>query len=45
MVGWQRSRWLAWPACCGGAEFAETAFDTLRGLLPDTDIYVVAAAA
>ncbi len=31
---------LAWPARCGGAEFAETAFDTLRGLLPDTDIYI-----
>jgi len=34
---------LAWPAHCGGIEFAETAFDTLRGLLPDTDIYVTHA--
>lgn len=31
---------LAWSPRCGGADFAETAFDTLRGLLPDTDIYV-----
>jgi hypothetical protein len=31
---------LAWPAHCGGAAFADTAFDTLRQLLPDTDIYV-----
>lgn len=25
---------------CGGAALADTAFQTLRGLLPDTDIYV-----
>lgn len=25
---------------CGGAELADTAFQTLRRLLPDTDIYV-----
>lgn len=31
---------LAWPARCGGTAFAEAAFDTLRGLLPNTDIYV-----
>ena len=29
---------------CGGAELADTAFQTLRGLLPDTDIYVTHAA-
>lgn len=34
---------LALPAHCAGIEFAETAFDTLRGLLPDTDIYVTRA--
>ena len=28
------------PHCGGGAELAQTAFDTLRRLLPDTDIYV-----
>ena len=31
---------LALPACGEGARLAETAFDTLRGLLPNTDIYV-----
>jgi hypothetical protein len=25
---------------CGGLALAEAAFETLRGLLPDTDIYV-----
>lgn len=29
---------------CGGAELADTAFQTLRRLLPDTDIYVTHAA-
>jgi hypothetical protein len=29
---------------CGGATLADSAFETLRGLLPDTDIYVTAAA-
>jgi hypothetical protein len=29
---------------CGGMALAETAFETLRGLLPDTDIYVTHAA-
>lgn len=33
------------PAHCGAAARAETAFETLRGLLPDTDIYVVPVAA
>ena len=28
---------------CGGAELTDTAFHTLRGLLPDTDIYVLHA--
>lgn len=28
---------------CGGAELADTAFQALRGLLPDTDIYVMHA--
>lgn len=28
---------------CGGAELSDTAFQTLRGLLPDTDIYVLNA--
>lgn len=28
---------------CGGAELADTAFQALRGLLPDTDIYVMNA--
>jgi len=28
---------------CGGAELADTAFQTLRRLLPDTDIYVTHA--
>ena len=28
---------------CGGAELADTAFQALRGLLPDTDIYVLNA--
>ena len=32
---------LAVPAHCAGAELADTAFQTLRGLLPDTDIYVL----
>lgn len=32
---------LAVPALCAGAELADTAFQTLRGLLPDTDIYVL----
>lgn len=34
---------LALPAHCAGIEFAETAFDTMRALLPDTDIYVTRA--
>jgi hypothetical protein len=34
---------LALPAHCAGIEMAETAFDTLRRLLPDTDIYVTRA--
>ena len=29
---------------CGGATLADSAFETLRGLLPDTDIYVTLAA-
>ena len=29
---------------CGGAALADAAFQTLRGLLPDTDIYVNCAA-
>jgi len=29
---------------CGGRALAEAAFETLRGLLPDTDIYVTHAA-
>jgi hypothetical protein len=32
---------LAVPTDCGGALLADTAFQTLRGLLPDTDIYVL----
>jgi hypothetical protein len=32
---------LAVSPHCGGAELADTAFQTLRGLLPDTDIYVL----
>ncbi len=32
---------LAVPAHCGGAVLADTAFQALRGLLPDTDIYVL----
>ncbi len=32
---------LALQARCGAAERAEAAFDTLRTLLPDTDIYVM----
>lgn len=32
---------LAVPPHCGGAELADAAFQTLRGLLPDTDIYVL----
>lgn len=35
---------LAVPPHCGGIELADTAFQTLRGLLPDTDIYVRPAA-
>ena len=31
---------LAVARHCGGAELAAQAFDTLRSLLPDTDIYV-----
>lgn len=31
---------LAVDPHCGGAELADTAFQTLRRLLPDTDIYV-----
>lgn len=29
---------------CGGAALADSAFEALRGLLPDTDIYVTLAA-
>lgn len=29
---------------CGGATLADSAFEALRGLLPDTDIYVTLAA-
>lgn len=36
---------LAVAPRCGGASLAAQAFDTLRGLLPDTDIYVLHAAA
>lgn len=35
---------LALQARCGAAERAEAAFDTLRTLLPDTDIYVMPVA-
>jgi len=31
---------LSLRADCGGAQLADSAFQTLRGLLPDTDIYV-----
>jgi hypothetical protein len=31
---------LALPRRCGGTLIADTAFQTLRRLLPDTDIYV-----
>ena len=34
---------LALRADCGGAALADGAFQTLRGLLPDTDIYVLPA--
>jgi hypothetical protein len=34
---------LALRADCGGAELADNAFQVLRGLLPDTDIYVLPA--
>ena len=34
---------LAGPLGCAGSERAETAFDTLRSLLPDTDLYVIHA--
>lgn len=32
------------PGCGGGSELADRAFQTLRGLLPDTDIYVLPSA-
>lgn len=35
---------LAFSPRCGGAELAAAAFEALRGLLPDTDIYVLHAA-
>jgi hypothetical protein len=35
---------LALDRSCGGATFADTAFQTLCRLLPDTDIYVTHAA-
>jgi hypothetical protein len=35
---------LAVAPHCGGASLASQAFDTLRSLLPDTDIYVMHAA-
>lgn len=31
---------LSLPANCGGAAVHETAFDVMRSLLPDTDIYI-----
>ena len=31
---------LAVASCHGGAQLCDSAFQTLRGLLPDTDIYV-----
>jgi hypothetical protein len=34
---------LSVHADCGGAALADAAFQTLRGLLPDTDIYVTPA--
>jgi hypothetical protein len=34
---------LAVPAHCGGGRLADVAFQTLRRLLPDTDIYVTHA--
>lgn len=34
---------LAVAPHCGGAQLAQTAFHTLRRLLPDTDIYVTHA--
>ena len=34
---------LTLGADCGGAALADSAFQVLRGLLPDTDIYVVPA--
>lgn len=34
---------LAVPAHCGGGRVADVAFQTLRRLLPDTDIYVTHA--
>jgi hypothetical protein len=34
---------LAVRADCGGAALADSAFQALRGLLPDTDIYVLPA--
>jgi hypothetical protein len=35
---------LAVPQRCGGAKLADSAFQTLRRVLPDTDIYVTHAA-
>ena len=34
---------LAVGRACGGQGLIDTAFQTLRGLLPDTDIYVTCA--
>ena len=34
---------LALRADCGGAALADSAFQVLRGMLPDTDIYVMPA--
>lgn len=34
---------LALRADCGGAALADSAFQVLRGMLPDTDIYVLPA--
>lgn len=35
---------LAVPPRCAGAALSNAAFETLRGLLPDTDIYITHAA-
>ena len=35
---------LAVARCHGGAALCDSAFQTLRSLLPDTDIYVIPAA-